>query len=170
MNRAQVKSIVALPVFVAGIIPILVLLFTPFGIGWNLQVPYSSILMILGIACISSGLLLLAVTIRLFSNVGNGTLAPWNPPKKLVVVGIYQHVRNPMITGVLLIVLGEGIFFGSPAILGLFGIFLVLNLFYIPLSEEKGLIKRFGEDYILYTRNVPRWIPRLKAWHPPKKE
>jgi protein-S-isoprenylcysteine O-methyltransferase Ste14 len=110
------------------------------------------------------------MTIRLFASVGNGTLAPWDPPKKLVVVGIYLHVRNPMITGVLFIALGEGLFFGSWSILILFGIFLVLNMIYIPLSEEKGLLKRFGEDYLLYARNVPRWIPRLKVWHPPNKE
>ena len=96
--------------------------------------------------------------------VAEATLAPWNPPQKLVVRGVYRHVRNPMITGALCILLGEAIFFGSWWLLGWFGFALVLNLFYIPLFEEPGLARRFGEDYLLYKRNVPRWIPRLTPW------
>ena len=52
-------------------------------------------------------------TNRLFATIGHGTLAPWNPPEKLVVRGVYRHVRNPMITGVFCILLGEAVFFGS---------------------------------------------------------
>ena len=78
--------------------------------------------------------------------------------------GVYRHVRNPMITGVFCILLGEAIFFGSWRLLGLFGFGLIVNLIYIPLSEEPGLAKRFGDDYLLYKRNVPRWIPRLTPW------
>ena len=103
-------------------------------------------------------------TNRLFATVGHGTLAPWNPPEKLVVRGVYRHVRNPMITGALCILLGEGVFFGSWWLLGWFGFALILNLVYIPLVEERGLVKRFGEDYLLYKQNVPRWIPRWKPW------
>ncbi len=170
MNSAQIKSIVTLPITVTGIVPALILWLTPFAIGWNLLLPFSIILIVLGFICISFGIILLWITIHLFATRGNGTLAPWNPPSKLVVVGIYRYVRNPMISGVLFIVLGETLFFGSWPLLILFGLFLALNLIYIPLSEEKSLIKRFGEDYLVYARNVPRWIPRLKAWHPPNEE
>ncbi len=170
MNCAQFKSIVALPLTVSGFIPTLLLLFTPFTIGWDLPVPFSTILIVLGGACVSLGIILVGITIHLFATQGNGTLAPWNPPKRLVVVGIYQYVRNPMITGVLFVLFGEGLFFGSWVVLIWFSIALILNLIYIPLSEERGLIKRFGEDYLVYIRNVPRWIPRFKAWHPLIKE
>jgi len=110
------------------------------------------------------GIALMVWTNRLFAKVGHGTLAPWEPPKKLVVRGVYRHVRNPMITGALCILLGEAIFFGSWPLLCLFGFALILNLIYIPLSEEPGLAKRFGEDYLRYKQNVPRWIPRLRPW------
>ena len=85
-----------------------------------------------------------------------GTLAPWNPPQKLVVRGVYRHVRNPMITGAHCILLGEAIFFRSWWLLAWFGFGLILNLIYIPLVEERGLAKRLGDDYHLYKRNGSR--------------
>ena len=103
-------------------------------------------------------------TNRLFVTVGHGTLAPWNPPQKLVVCSVYRHVRNRMITGVFCILLGESAFFGSLPLLGWLGFVVAVNMIYIPLVEEPGLAKRFGDDYLLYKRNVPRWIPRLRAW------
>lgn len=117
-----------------------------------------------GAVFILLGLILMIWTNRLFTTVGKGTLAPWNPPERLVVRGVYQHVRNPMISGVWCILLGEAIFFGSPWLLGWFCIFVAVNMIVIPLAEEPGLAKRFGDDYRLYKQNVPRWIPRMKPW------
>jgi protein-S-isoprenylcysteine O-methyltransferase Ste14 len=98
----------------------------------------------------------------LFARVGEGTLAPWDPTRKLVVRGPYRHVRNPMITGVLAILLGEAALFGSwPLLVWAFGFF-ALNAIYMPLVEEPGLVRRFGDDYVRYRRNVPRWLPRLR--------
>jgi protein-S-isoprenylcysteine O-methyltransferase Ste14 len=154
----QVRAIILLPGSIAVIIPAAILYFTRAGwppSPWN--VVTGSLFMILGIA-------LMVWTNRLFATVGQGTLAPWNPPQKLVVRGVYQHVRNPMITGALCILLGEAIFFGSCWLLGWFGFALILNLIYIPLSEEPGLVRRFGDDYLHYRQNVPRWIPRLTPW------
>ena len=104
----------------------------------------------------------------MFSTVGEGTLAPWDPPRKLVVTGVYRYVRNPMISGVMSIVLGEGILLGSMPILELCAFFAALNGVYIPLSEEPGLAARFGQSYLLYKRHVPRWIPRFTPWEPGK--
>jgi protein-S-isoprenylcysteine O-methyltransferase Ste14 len=73
-----------------------------------------------------------------FSVEGEGTLAPWDPPRKLVVRGTYRYVRNPMISGVLGILLGEAIFFGSMPIFKWFVFFAVLSAIYMPLSEEPG--------------------------------
>ena len=154
----QLRAILLLPGIIAVIIPATILYRT--GIGWPpspWNIGIGSVFMIFGIA-------LMVWTNRLFATVGHGTLAPWNPPQKLVVRGVYQHVRNPMITGALCILLGEAIFFGSWWLLGWFGFALVLNLIYIPLSEEPGLVRRFGDDYLHYTQNVPRWIPRLTPW------
>jgi protein-S-isoprenylcysteine O-methyltransferase Ste14 len=106
----------------------------------------------------------MVVTIRLFVKVGQGTLAPWNPPQRLVVRGVYRHVRNPMSAGVFFILLREAVLAASFPILGWFAVFVVVNAVYIPLAEEPGLVKRFGSDYLTYTQNVPRWIPRLRPW------
>jgi len=103
-------------------------------------------------------------TVKLFATVGEGTLAPWDPTQKLVVRGIYRYVRNPMITGVSCILLGEAVALGSVALLGWFMLFFVANVIYMPLVEETGLERRFGEDYLAYRQNVPRWIPRLRPW------
>ena len=104
-------------------------------------------------------------TIRQFATVGEGTLAPWEPPQRLVVRGVYRHVRNPMISGVLFVLLGESALTASAPLCRWFLIFAVINAIYIPLSEEPGLIKRFGDEYRTYKRNVPRWIPRLTPWN-----
>lgn len=110
------------------------------------------------------GLSLMVRTIRLFATVGQGTLAPWDPTARLVVRDVYRHVRNPMISGVLFILLGEATFFDSRPLLVWFGIFFLANATYIPLVEEPGLMKRFGADYERYRANVPRWLPRLTPW------
>jgi protein-S-isoprenylcysteine O-methyltransferase Ste14 len=105
-------------------------------------------------------------TISLFANVGEGTLAPWDPPRNLVARGVYRYVRNPMISGVIFILLGEAILLGSLPVLVWFLIGFAVNAIYIPLIEEKRLERRFGDEYLAYKRNVPRWIPRLRPWTP----
>lgn len=96
----------------------------------------------------------------LFFTLGHGTLAPWDPPRRLVLRGPYQHVRNPMISGVVALLLGEALWFQSPAVLLWAGVFLLINAVYIPRLEEPGLARRFGADYAAYCRHVPRWLPR----------
>jgi protein-S-isoprenylcysteine O-methyltransferase Ste14 len=112
------------------------------------------------------GLLLLGSTIGLFVRLGKGTLAPWDSTKRLVVSGPYRRVRNPMISGVILLLLAEFVLTLSPAQFLWFAIFSLGNALYIPLSEEKGLEARFGGEYARYKRHVPRWVPRLNPWRP----
>ena len=120
-----------------------------------------------GAAALVLGLTLFISTVTHFARSGRGTLAPWDPPRVLVVQGVYRYVRNPMISGVLFILLAESLLTGSRHVLAGCGLFLVINLVYIPLSEEPGLVRRFLERYRLYKENVPRWLPRLTAWNPP---
>lgn len=108
----------------------------------------------------------MAWTVSLFARVGGGTLAPWDPTSRLVVLGPYRHVRNPMITGVLAILLGEASLFGSLPLLLWFAAVFAVNAVYLPLVEEPGLRTRFGADYEAYRANVPRWLPRLRPWDP----
>ena len=112
------------------------------------------------------GLILAAWTMSLFIRFGDGTAAPWDPPQKLVIRGPYRHVRNPMISGVLFLLIAESMFFDVSGLLVWTTVFFVGNSVYFPLVEEPGLRKRFGDDYKVYFRNVGRWIPRLTPWSP----
>lgn len=155
------------PGIVTLIVPAVILYLTGvIDFDWGFSPPANWLPPILGCALIGLGLLLMYNTISLFATVGEGTLAPWDPPRRLVIRGIYRHVRNPMISGVLFILLGEAALFGSLAVLVWFIVFLTFQAIYLPLIEERSLARRFGEDYLVYKRNVPRWIPRLTPWVP----
>lgn len=73
-----------------------------------------------------------------------------------------------MIIGVILTILGESLIFESLGIFIFAIIFFILNLIYIPLLEEKGVLSRFGQEFIQYKREVNGWIPRFKAYDPSK--
>jgi protein-S-isoprenylcysteine O-methyltransferase Ste14 len=119
-----------------------------------------------GSVLIALGLALVAWTVKLFVTVGQGTLAPWDPTSKLVVHGPYRHVRNPMITGVAVILAGEAVLFQSWGLVILFAVFAAVNAIYFPLVEEPGLGRRFGKDYEDYRMHVRRWVPRIGPWRP----
>jgi protein-S-isoprenylcysteine O-methyltransferase Ste14 len=149
------------------ILPFTVTILVPGGLlGGGVAYPLSPAGMF-GVLLIAGGLALIALTIRYFATSGHGTLAPWDPPRHLVVRGVYRHVRNPMITGVLLVVVGESLLFASKAVGVWAGTLFVINAVYIPLLEEPGLLRRFGEDYRVYKQHVPRWVPRATPWIPP---
>lgn len=112
---------------------------------------------------LAAGLALFVATNRLFARDGEGTLAPWDPPSRLVVRGPYRRLRHPMITGVACVLLGEATLFGSRSLLVWFACFVAVNAAYLPLVEEPRLIRRFGEDYERYREQVPRWLPRPGA-------
>jgi protein-S-isoprenylcysteine O-methyltransferase Ste14 len=111
-----------------------------------------------------SGISMLIYTISLFGRFGKGTLAPWSPTQKLVVIGPYRYCRNPMITGVLAILLGEAGFLNSVDIMRWAGLFFIINTIYFIVKEEPDLEKRFGEEYRIYKQNVPRWIPNFRPY------
>ena len=124
----------------------------------------SGVLGFAGAAVFALGFALFAWCVSLFARVGEGTLAPWDPTQKIVAVGPYRHVRNPMITGVATMLLGEALLFGSVAIGVWLLTFVTINHLYFIASEEPGLEQRFGESYRIYKANVPRWLPRLSPW------
>jgi len=95
-----------------------------------------------------------------FATAGRGMPAPIDPPKHLVLRGLYRFVRNPMYAGVLLLLAGESLAFQSLRILAYAAIvFVVVNVFVI-FYEEPALKRKFGAEYEEYLRRVPRWIPR----------
>jgi protein-S-isoprenylcysteine O-methyltransferase Ste14 len=117
-----------------------------------------------GLALIGIGVALFVATLRRFAGEGEGTLAPWDPPRRLVVRGAYRYVRNPMISGVLMVLAGEALVLLSRSHLLWALLFFVVNALYIPLVEEPMLARRFGERYNEYCRHVPRLVPRLRPW------
>ncbi|HEX2718758.1 MAG TPA: methyltransferase [Gemmatimonadaceae bacterium] len=119
---------------------------------------------LLGVVLLAIGLLLFASSLRRFATEGHGTLAPWDPPRRLVVRGPYRHVRNPMISGVVFVLFGEAATLLSRGLLQWALLFLAINAVYIPLIEEPMLRDRFGAEYDEYRRRVPRLLPRVTPW------
>ncbi len=162
---SQLQAILSLPFVIVGIVPGLFLFITAdIDTRWVMSVPVYGLIFFIGLLLILMGMILLVITIYLFSTIGKGTLAPWNPTEKLVIEGPYCYTRNPMITGVLTVLLGESVLTGSWIILLWTVFFFTLNHIYFIFSEEPGLEKRFGEPYQQYRQHVPRWIPRLTPW------
>ncbi len=127
--------------------------------GWGLPSVAAGALIALGVVLVIAGVALWLWTVRLFARVGEGTLAPWDPTRHMVAVGPYERVRNPMISGVFAVLVGEALLFGSEGIAILAAAFLVINHLYFVAVEEPGLERRFGEAYRDYRARVPRWIP-----------
>lgn len=119
---------------------------------------------IIGALAFLAGFALFAWCISLFARIGKGTLAPWDPTQRLVVVGPYRYVRNPMITGVLTMLAGEGLFLGSRVMAYWTLAFFIINTIYFLLVEEPGLERRFGASYLEYKAVVPRWLPGDRPW------
>jgi protein-S-isoprenylcysteine O-methyltransferase Ste14 len=104
------------------------------------------------------------VSVSLFSEYGGGgTPAPYDPPKIFVARGVYTRVRNPMMIGVIFVLLGEAMLSGSIPVLIWCLIFIQGCLILIPFWEEPDLERRFGEPYREYKYNVPRWIPKINS-------
>ncbi len=168
MNRGLVKAIIVLPGTVLVFVPAIILAVADSPNFPDQFAPPHRILFWGALLPAGAGFGLSAWTVTLFMKFGDGTPAPWDPPHNLVIRGPYRYVRNPMITGVLLVLLAEAMLFQSWPITLWMGIFFVANAIYFPLIEEKGLEKRFGDDYRVYKTHVPRWIPRLRPWQPQK--
>jgi protein-S-isoprenylcysteine O-methyltransferase Ste14 len=145
--------------FLAASLPILIAIsgFDPFPVE-------ISTLRLIGWIPIILGALAILWCYGIFNFIGKGTPWPFDPPKKLVVAGLYRYVRNPMESGIILVLFGEALLFESSAIVlyMIFG-FLLLHLKQV-LIEEPGLRRRFGKTYEQYCKLVPRWIPRSKAY------
>ena len=160
------RAILLLPVTVTVIMPGIILYFTGSAhFEWPVANPVDLMPIVTGTVLVILGLLLAIRTVSLFTMWGKGTPAPWNPPRNLVVQGIYRHVRNPMISGVIGILIGESLLTGSFPLLCWALVFTGANLIYIPRFEEPKLERRFAGPYVLYKENVPRWIPRIRPWN-----
>jgi len=145
-----------LPGVIAGYVPLRF-----FGLD-RVRLDVSRPAQVIGLVCAGAGAALLAVCVWEFARTGLGTLAPVDPPRRLVARGPYRHVRNPMYLGVVTIVLGEALVAGSGALAAYGAAFVVAANLFIVGYEEPSLRRRFGESYDQYSRQVRRWLPRWK--------
>jgi protein-S-isoprenylcysteine O-methyltransferase Ste14 len=142
------------PGIVAGLIPYLILR----GRAGQLLPENFSTAHYAGAVLMVVGFSIMAACILRFATEGKGTLSPLDPTKKLVVRGLYRYSRNPMYVGVMILLLGESLFWWSIALAGYAAVvFVGFNLF-ILLHEEPRLRREFGQEYESYFREVRRWI------------
>jgi protein-S-isoprenylcysteine O-methyltransferase Ste14 len=165
MAARQMLAIVALPSVVAIAIPLWIArrYHTSFT---GPDTPAGLAAVVVGAFLCAVGLVLFAWSVGNFWLRGRGTLAPWDPPRRFVVEGPYRFVRNPMISGVIFVLLGEACTLRSRPHAVWAGVFVLINAIYIPLLEEPMLAARFGEPYARYKRDVRSFVPRLRAWKP----
>jgi len=166
MRLRWLLALATLPLPVTVLVPAgLVWLFRSGRWGHSLPAPASPWFW-LGALAGAVGLALSAWAALSFARFGEGTPAPWDPPKSFVPRGPYRHVRNPMILGVSLVLLAEAVMLRSWPLLAWFALFAGANALYIPFVEERGLLRRFGDMYAEYRRQVPRWLPQMGARRP----
>ena len=146
-------------------LPIIVLIIVPLCIEKHISIKFLPAF-IIGVIIMGIGLIAIAITVSSIIKIGKGTLAPWSPSQHLVINGLYRYVRNPMILGVLTVLIGESCAILSHRILIWAGCFFVINTIWFLVFEEPSLEKKFGEEYRQYKRNVPRWITRFRQFNP----
>jgi protein-S-isoprenylcysteine O-methyltransferase Ste14 len=142
------------PGSVAGFVPWWILSRTglatlpPIGLRW-----------LAGMALVSAGIAIYGWCAWDFTFAGRGTPAPIDPPKELVVRGLYRWSRNPMYVGVLSVLAGETVLFRALPLLVYALVVLTMFQLFIVLYEEPHLQRTFGTSYAEYCSRVPRWFP-----------
>ena len=117
---------------------------------------------VLGVVLIVAGLIPVVHAFAQFAKAG-GTPMPLAPTQRLVVNGFNRYVRNPMYAGLLIVILGQALLFGSLRLV-LYAICAwIITASFVRWYEEPTLARTYGSEYEAYRRNVPAWLPR---WHP----
>ena len=140
-------SFLVLPGVVAFAVPV-----------WLARPVIGRTLHLVGVPPFVAGLALLLWCVRQFYAVGKGTLAPWDPPRHLVVSGPYRLSRNPMYIGVALILIGWAAGFALRALWYYALAVIVLFHLRVVLAEEPWQARTFGEEWRRYKARVPRWL------------
>jgi protein-S-isoprenylcysteine O-methyltransferase Ste14 len=132
--------------------------------GWQIRPQLFPAAWPVGALLVGLGLAALLESFACFALVGLGTPAPVLPTRRLIVTGLYRHVRNPMYLAVTALVLGQALLFGDARLLVYAAcLWLIFHLFVLAY-EEPTLRRSFPQDYEAFFRNVPRWLPRLYPW------
>ena len=163
--RSHLLAVLLLPGAVAGVLPAWVRsALVAYDSRWPPDGWLVASARVGAVVLLAFGLGLAAWCVTLFASVGQGTLAPWDPTRRLVVAGPYRYMRNPMISGVAMLIAGQALWAGSWILVAWLAAFLAINHVYFVVVEEPGLRARFGDAYRAYAADVPRWLPRRTPW------
>ncbi len=122
---------------------------------------YNFLSFVIGLVFIISGICLTLFSIASFLRA-RGTPVPVSPPPTLVTSGPYRFARNPMLSGVFIQLFGLGIALGSVSLTLIFTpLFIIINVWELKTVEEPELLKRLGEPYAEYKKQVPMFFPFL---------
>ena len=165
MSRSRVRAAAGTLVFLfvapgvmAGLLPWLIT-------GWEVDDELAVLpLQVLGALLIAAGVTVILNAFARFVLEGVGTPAPVAPTEKLVVGGLYRHVRNPMYVAVASVIIGQALLLGQPVLLAWAALFVAVTASFVHFYEEPVLQRRFGAEYDRYRRAVPGWWPRLRGW------
>jgi protein-S-isoprenylcysteine O-methyltransferase Ste14 len=147
------------PGVVAGVVPwALTGWHTGDAPGWLLPVRAAGAVLLAGCAVV-----LVQAFVR-FVREGRGTPAPVAPTERLVVGGLYRHVRNPMYVAVVGAIVGQAALLARPVLLAYAVVAGAGMVAFVRWHEEPVLAARYGEQYAAYRRAVPGWVPRLRPW------
>jgi protein-S-isoprenylcysteine O-methyltransferase Ste14 len=152
-------GVVIFGLFTAAFVFLAVLLDRALGLRWPIPMTVSELV---SIPMIVIGVAITAWSVFHFVKV-NGTPVPFNPPPTLVASGPYRYARNPMLTGVFLLLFGIGFAIKSLSLVLVFTpLYVLANLWELKEIEEPELLRRLGEDYLAYRERTPMFIPRIR--------
>jgi protein-S-isoprenylcysteine O-methyltransferase Ste14 len=153
------------PCFVAGLVPWWLTGWRARSLpdGWTwIGVP----LWLVGGALVIAAASVLIAAFARFVTEGLGTPAPVAPPERLVIGGLYRHVRNPMYVAIISCILGQAMLLLQPVLLAYAALAAATMMAFVRFYEEPILSRQFGSAYAVYRANVRGWWPRLRPWRP----
>jgi protein-S-isoprenylcysteine O-methyltransferase Ste14 len=155
-----VLFLVVAPGVVAGLVPWLIS-------GWREPAAWGpqALIWVVSAVLIVPGVWLLLDAFVRFARA-SGTPAPIAPTARLVVVGPYRFVRNPMYIAVVAIIVGQALLFGNWWVL-VWGVAVAVAVaLFVYGYEQPTLARDYGDEYARYCANVRAWVPRLRPWNP----
>jgi protein-S-isoprenylcysteine O-methyltransferase Ste14 len=134
--------------------------------GWRVEdpLPYWMPVRVVGAVLLIAGVAVAGQAFVRFVVEGLGTPVPVAAPERLVVGGLYRHVRNPMYVALTAATVGEALVLGQLWLLAYAAALGTITSLWVRVYEEPALRRRFGDQYEAYRRAVPGWLPRLRPW------
>ena len=150
----------AAPGIVAGVVPWALT-------GWQAaDPPWPLPIRLAGVVALAACATVLVQAFVRFVREGRGTPAPLGPTERLVVGGMYRHVRNPMYVAVVGAIAAQALLLGRLVLLAYAALVWAATAAFVRGYEEPTLTEAYGDEYRAYRAGVRAWIPRLRPWSP----